>query len=189
MCPTVARNWLSWLVDKRKVSYSTQKVALNSLAFLYRDVCGHDKVNLQVKLRKTGRRIPAVLDQEELLRLFGALDQQYTLLAELQYGAGLRLRELMSLRIKDIDLKSSSLTIRCGKGDKDRVTILPHMLKEKLATLINANRKIYLQDRLENQPGVALSPSLSRKMPRAGERWEWFWLFLKTISLETPKAE
>jgi len=177
MEPTVARDWLTWLVDKRQVSYSTQKVALNALAFLYRDVCGHEKVDLQVKLRKTGRRIPVVLNPEELLRLFGAMDEKYTLLAKLQYGAGLRLRELTSLRIKDIDLKASTLTIRCGKGDKDRVTILPEKLRDKLATLVSTNREIYLQDRLENQPGVALPPSLSRKMPRAGERWEWFWLF------------
>ena len=174
---SVAREWLTHLVHERQLSYSTQKIALNALAFLYRDVCGYEGIDLQVRLRKTGRRIPVVLHREELDSLLQSMDDKYRLMAELQYGAGLRLQELVSLRVKDIDFKAFTLTVRCGKGDRDRVTVLPQKLKTRLQTLVEINQAIYLDDRLEKQPGVALPPALARKMPRAGERWEWFWIF------------
>ena len=174
---SVASDWLAHLVHHHQISYSTQKVALNAVIFFYRDVCGYQEINLQVRLKKTPKRIPVVLQREELNRMLTSIEEKYRLMAELQYGAGLRLKELVSLRIKDIDFKASILTIRGGKGDRDRVTVLPTKLRKKLETLIATNRHIYLQDRLEKQPGVSLPRALARKMPRAGERWEWFWLF------------
>ncbi|MES2476048.1 MAG: integron integrase [Verrucomicrobiota bacterium] len=177
MDEAVAREWLSILVDKEKVAFATQKQALNALAFFYRDVCGRQELDLQVKMRKTGQRQPVILTKSELLGLIAKLEARYQTPALLQYGAGLRLKELVSLRIKDVDLERGVVTIRAGKGDKDRITMVPNALKDALRGEIARSREFWEQDRTEGVAGVALPGALARKMPKAGLRWEWMWLF------------
>ena len=172
-----ARDWLSQLVIETNISYATQKQALNALAFFYRDVCGRMKVDLQVRLRKRERHIPVVLSMPEVIRLIEKLEPKYKLKAQLQYGAGLRLSELVRLRIKDIDIDRGQLIIRQGKGNKDRVTIIPESLKESLREQIAKCRVIYEEDRANEANGVHLPNALTRKMPKAAVSWEWFWLF------------
>ena len=183
-----AREWLTDLVTGGKVSYSTQKQALNALVFLYRDVCGREKIDLGVKLRKTPRRIPVVLDMKEIMRLVEKLEPAYKLPAQLQYGAGLRVSELVRLRIKDVDLSRKQITVRAGKGDKDRVTVLPDRLLEPLVKQLLTTRELYEQDRRNQLPGVSLGCALERKMPRARERWEWFWLFPAIQTSKDPES-
>ena len=177
MQPRLAARWLGELVEKDKVSFSTQKQALNALVFFFRDVCGMEDVELEVKLRKTPRRVPVVLSRAEVMRLIAKLEGAYKTAARLQYGSGLRLGELVSLRIKDVDVERHQLTVRGGKGDRDRVTVIPQQLSEELKSCKGAARRVYEQDRSGGQPGVYLPPALARKMPKAGERWAWFWLF------------
>lgn len=104
-------------------AYSTQRQALNAVAFFFKQVCGVEDPVFGVKLRKTGTRVPVVLAKEEVRELFRRLelagDGRYELPARLQYGAGLRRSELVRLRVKDVDLKRGTLTVRQGKGDKD----------------------------------------------------------------------
>ncbi len=177
MDPTCAREWLTGLVSKGKVAYSTQKQALNALAFLYKDVCGMEEVDLGVRLRKTPQRIPVVLNMREIMAMIEKLEPYYQLPAKLQYGSGLRLSELASLRIKDVDTEREQLTVRMGKGGKDRVTMLAHELISDIKENKERCREFYDEDRDNNAPGVALPTALARKMPKAGERWAWFWLF------------
>ena len=177
MQPICAREWLTLLVSKKKVAYTTQKQALNSLVFLYRDVCGMEEVDLGVRLRKTPQRVPVVLSMQEVMAMIETLEPYYQLPAKLQYGAGLRVSELVSLRIKDVDTKREQLTVRMGKGGKDRVTMLPHQLISEIEESKKRCREFYDEDREKNLPGVALPTALDRKMPKAGERWAWFWLF------------
>ena len=177
MDETCARQWLADLVTQTKISYSTQKQALNALVFFYRDVCGREKVNMQVRMRKRSTHIPVVLSKREVFSLIEKIEPKYRLQAELQYGAGLRLRELVSLRMKDVDLERGTITIRQGKGNKDRVTVLPESLKPRIAQQIEYCRIIYQNDRARNANGVALPNALERKMPKANVSWEWFWLF------------
>ena len=120
-----ATRFLTVLVDDEECAYSTQKQALNALAFLFKQVCGVKDPVFGVKLRKTAQRVPVVLSREETPKLFERLDTRYELAARLQYGAGLRLSELVRLRIKDVDLERGTVTVRRGKGDKDRMTLLP----------------------------------------------------------------
>jgi integron integrase len=169
--------WLGELVGHGKVSYATQKQALNALVFFFRDVCGKEQVQLEVKLRKTERRMPVVLTVKEVMALIGRLEGRYQLAAELQYGAGLRMSEVVSLRVKDVDRERGKIIIRAAKGDKDRVTVLPERVKRKLDDGWSELQKIYATDRDASHPGVALPGALARKMPKAGERWEWFWIF------------
>ncbi len=172
-----ASAWLAELVDRGKVSFATQKQALNALAFFFKDVCGKDEVIFDVTLRKTGTRTPVVLSVREVLAVLEKLEPRYRLMAELQYGAGLRLKELVSLRVKDVDKERGQVVVRGGKGDKDRVTILPDRVKRALGEIWEDLRKLHEADRAGSVPGVALPSALARKMSRAGERWEWFWIF------------
>jgi integron integrase len=172
-----ARDFLTHLVTEEQRSFGTQKQALNALVFFFREVCGHEEVDLKVKLRKTSRRVPVVLNVKEILALFERLKPHHRLMAEVQYGAGLRLKELVSLRIKDLDLERRQIAVRQGKGDSDRVTVLPRGLVTRISEHKQAVREIFDADRASGRPGVALPGSLERKFSKAGTRWEWFWLF------------
>jgi integron integrase len=175
-----ASRFLMAVVEDEDCAYSTQKQALNALAFFFKQVCGVEEPVFQVKLRKTGARIPVVLSKEETHRVFEKLespDGRYELAARLQYGAGLRLSELVRLRIKDVDLGRGTVTVRCGKGDKDRVTVLPQSLRERLARQVERAREVWRGDREAGLAGVWLPGALARKFRRAAESFEWFWLF------------
>ncbi len=172
-----ARDWLAWLVSDQKVSFATQKQALNALAFFFRDVCGKAEVDLQVTMRRTPKRMPVVLSLAEVAAVLAKLPSKCRLAAELQYGAGLRLSELLNLRIKDVDVERRQVTVRGGKGDRDRVTVLPLAVAGQLGGWKEQLRRLHEADRAAGVPGVALPGALERKLPRAGERWEWAWLF------------
>ena len=189
MNPVCAKEWLTMLVSEKKVAYSTQKQALNALVFLYKDVCGMEEVDLGVRLRKTSQRIPVVLDMQEIMAMIEKLEPAYKLPAKLQYGTGLRVSELARLRIKDVDTKREQLTVKCGKGDKDRVTMLPQQLITDIEQLKKSARVLYDDDREKGVAGVALPGALARKMPKAGERWSWFWLFPADHLSMDPETE
>lgn len=184
----VAREWLAVLVDKEKVAFSTQKQALNALVFFYRDVCGRDEVDLQVKMRRTTPRQPVILNRAELIGLIEKLEDRYRTAALLQYGAGLRLKELVGLRLKDVDLERGVVTIRAGKGDKDRVTLIPNCLKEALSQKIDESLKYWEKDRMQDVAGVALPGALARKMSRSGEKPGWHWLFCADELSKDPES-
>ena len=172
-----ARDFLTYLVVDEKQSFSTQKQALNALVFFYKEVCGKEVVDLQVKLKKTPKRIPVVIDFKEVLAILRRMEGRWRLMASTQYGGGLRLKELMRLRVKDVDLERRQITVRGGKGDQDRVTILPESLVEPLREHLEAVREVYENDRAAESPGVEIPGALARKFSKAGKSWEWFWLF------------
>lgn len=121
-----------------------------------------------------------MLSKPETTRLFEKVDKEcgrYGLAARLQYGAGLRLSELMRLRIQDVDVGRGTVTVRQGKGGKDRISVLPKSLKKELAAQIEKAREVWLGDRKEGLAGVYLPGALARKFRRAAETFEWFWLF------------
>lgn len=172
-----ATRFLTSLVADEECAYSTQKQALNALAFLFKHIMGVEDPVFGVKLKKTAQRVPVVLAKTETKQLFEKMKGLYELTARLQYGAGLRLSELVRLRIKDIDLKRGTVTIRQGKGDKDRVTVLPKSLFSALKQQVERARVVWEKDRAAGRPGVFLPGALGRKLSRAGERFEWFYLF------------
>jgi integron integrase len=175
-----ATAFLQSIVAQEDCAYSTQKQALNALAYFFKHVCEVEDPVFGVKLRKTGQRVPVVLSKKETGALLDDMrenESRYALAAELQYGAGLRLTELMGLRIKDVDLDRSTLTIRQGKGDKDRVTLIPKSLRSRIAQQIEKARQVWESDRAENQPGVYLPGALARKFRAAAKEFAWFWLF------------
>ena len=179
-----ATRFLTSVVLDEDCAYSTQKQALNAVAFFFKYVLDVAEPVFGVKLKKTGTRVPVVLSRGETGRIFAKLEAaagaskqangRYGLAARLQYGAGLRLSELVRLRVKDVDLERGTLTVRGGKGDKDRMTVLAKNLREEVAEQIGMAREIWEQDRLHGRGGVHIPGALARKFRRAAETFEWF---------------
>jgi integron integrase len=177
MRPDRARDFLTWQVSERKVSFSTQKQALNALVFFYKAVCGMEEVNLEVRLRKTEARLPVILEVKEVMRVLDKIDGKYGLMARIQYGGGLRLMELVRLRVKDVDEGRGIITVRGGKGDKDRTTVLPEKLRVEVAERKTILRQVFDRDRAEGLAGTWLPEALARKYSHGGVKWPWQYFF------------
>ncbi|HWI57879.1 MAG TPA: integron integrase [Bacillota bacterium] len=181
--------FLSRLAVEERVSASTQKQALNALVFFLRESERKelgDFGEFQRAHRKL--RVPVVLSRSECQRLFEAMEGTARLMAELMYGSGLRLMELLRLRVKDVDLERRQLVVREGKGAKDRVTVLPERVVEQLAAHRERLRRLHAQDREAGVPGVWLPEGLERKWPRAGESWEWQWFWPSRQLMRDPRS-
>jgi site-specific recombinase XerD len=127
------KNFLSHLAIKQRVSASTQNQAFNAILFLFRNVLGKETADIGDTVRaKRGQKLPVVLSVDEVKALFQHLSGTSLLMSQMLYGSGLRLMELVRLRVKDIDFNSNLLFVRSGKGDKDRSTILPEVVKDAL---------------------------------------------------------
>ena len=172
------QRFLSHLAVRERVSGATQRQALNACIFFIREALGRDPGELAPYARPRRRlTVPSVLSRDECQRLFGQLEGTIRLMAELMYGSGLRLSELLRLRVKDVDLERLQLTVRAGKGDKDRMTMVPRSLVDRLREHRERLRALHERDRAAGLPGVALPEGLERKWPKAGEKFEWFWFF------------
>jgi integron integrase len=183
------RAFLSHLATAERVGASAQKQALNALVFLLREVEGKELGDFGEFTRARRRvRMPVVLSRQECDRLFEAMEGVPRLMAQLAYGSGLRLMELLRLRVKDVDLDRHQVLVRGGKGDKDRVTVLPEQLLEKLAAHRERLRRLHARDREAGVPGVWLPEGLERKWPKAGEAWEWQWFWPSRELMNDPRS-
>jgi integron integrase len=175
----VVERWLSHLASDLDVSASTQRQALAAILFLYGPVLGMALPWMDnITRAKQPQRLPCVLTQAEVARLMAALpDSAAGLVLRLCYGGGLRLSEGLRLRIKDVDLDLRVLTIRDGKGGKDRTTCLPVSLVQALQRQIDARRRMHDIDLARGMVDVELPHALHRKYPNAPREWGWQWLF------------
>jgi len=170
--------FLSHLATEERVSASTQNQALAALLFLYRTVLGGDVGNLEGVIRARKRqRLPVVLTVGEVRAVLHHLDGAEALVAQLLYGGGLRLMEALRLRIKDVDLEQRCITVRCGKGDKDRRTVLPSSLVDPLKRHMNEVQHQHQNDLSAGWGAVELPHALERKYRNAAREWGWQWLF------------
>ena len=173
--------FLSSLAVERHVSASTQNLALSALVFLYRDVLEVPVGWLAGLARaKRPKRMPVVLTVDEVRRVLKRTRGRAQLVAALLYGTGLRLFEAVSLRAKDIDFAANEITVRGGKGDKDRVTMLPERLKGPLLRQLAAVRRQHELDIADGAGWVELPGALGVKYPNAGREWGWQWVFPAT---------
>ena len=124
--------FLSFLATEKFCSPATQRIALNALIYLYRKFFQFELEDLNFEKSRQRRRLPVVLTHQEVCRILEHLDGRHRLMVELLYGAGLRLNELLSLRAKDLDFELSTITVRSGKGDKDRTTLRKHVSKARV---------------------------------------------------------
>jgi integron integrase len=181
MGPSEVTAFLSYLATERKVSASTQNQALNALVFLYRHVLDRDLPWLNEVVRaKKPRRLPMVLNREEVRAVFGLMRGTPRLMATLMYGAGLRVLECCRLRVKDVDFGTNQITVRSGKGQKDRVTLLPATCREALQAQLQGCRALHQGDLQAGAGWVQLPDSLARKYPNAGRELPWQWVFPAT---------
>jgi integron integrase len=170
--------FLTHLAVDRRVAAGTQNVALQSLLFLYREVLQMDLPDIsQVVRATTPERLPVVLTRDEVHRVFTHLSGRARLMVGLLYGSGLRLTEGLQLRVKDLDLEQRALTVRHGKGGKDRVTIIPGQLVPTLTEHLRALHAWHRREREVNAPGVWIPQALKSKYPAAPASWMWLWVF------------
>ena len=170
--------FLSHLAVEKDVAASTQNQAFSALLFLYRDVLGVGLEWLDGVVRaRRPKALPVVLNRDEVGAVLGHLHGENLVAATLLYGAGLRLLECLELRIKDVDFGYRQITVRGGKGNKDRVTVLPAAVEVRLRLLIEDVRVRFEKDLKDGGGYVRLPKALQRKYPNADRAWGWQWVF------------
>lgn len=170
--------FLNHLARERSVAASTQNQALAALLFLYKEVLAAPLPWLDgLERAKQPARRPTVLTQAEVQRLLSRLSGTRCLMASLLYGAGLRLRECLTLRVKDVDFGYRQITVRDGKGGKDRVTMLPAGIIEPLRSHLHRVKALHEHDVADGCGDVNLPDAIARKYPRAPYEWGWKFVF------------
>ena len=170
--------FLTHLAVKEKVSASTQNQALCAILFLYRHVVGREIGDLGNVIRaRKPVRLPVVMTRDEVKNVLHQLTGDKVIVACLLYGSGLRLMECLRLRVHDIDFQKNYITVRDGKGNKDRVTMLPTSIKEALIDHLRKVKIIHENDVKRGYGRVLLPDALARKYPHANKEWQWQWVF------------
>ena len=182
--------YLAHLAMAGNVAASTQNQALNSLVFLYDHVLMQSLGDLGEYARvKRPPRLPVVLTMEETQRVLAALKPgTCSLIIRLLYGTGMRLMECLRLRVKDMDLSRGQIMVRSGKGDKDRVTMLPEKLEDELNRHLGRVKLLHESDLAEGFGQVYLPHALARKYPRADRQWAWQYVFPATSRSKDPQT-
>lgn len=169
--------FLTHLAVRRKVSASTQNQALSALLFLYRNVLDRELGNLDAVRAKRPRRIPVVLTRDEVRQVLEHLQGTARLVVLLLYGSGLRLKECLRLRVKDLDFQYGQVTVHDGKGRKHRVSMLPRRLMDPLRRHLQTVRGIHRSDLEAGFGRTSLPYALARKYPKAPSEWVWQYVF------------
>lgn len=181
--------FLTHLAVERQVAASTQNQALSAVLFLYREVLDRPLPWLGTVVRANRpKKVPIVLSRREVRLLLAELDGVYRLVGTLLYGSGVRLIEALSMRVKDLDLERGKLTVRSGKGQKDRVTVLPKSLAPALAKHLEAVRLRHEVAEREGYGGVEMPMALGRKYQGAEHDWAWQYVFPARLPSVDPRS-
>ena len=182
--------YLSHLAQHDHVARSTQNQAYNSILFLYRHVLDLPDRMDAVEAVRSGKpkRMPTVLTQDEVRSLVAQLEGTPLLLAKLLYGSGLRVSELVRLRVGDLDFGNHALVVRDGKGNKDRVTILPQGLHDDLQAHLVRVKTLYEQDLADGTCNTFMPEALARKYPAAARQWIWQYVFPSRSLSRDPRS-
>ena len=175
---STVKQFLSWLAVKHEVAASTQNQAFNALLFLFRYVLEKKLDDIKGTVRaKVKRNLPVVLSVDEVKRLFDQVEGTRKLLLEFIYGCGLRISELIRLRVQDLDFENGMVRIIDGKGGKDRAVALPLKLSEPLQEHLKKVKELHESDLSIECGEVYLPPSIAKKNPAAGKEWKWQYVF------------
>jgi integron integrase len=180
--------FLKHLSVDREVAVSTHRQALNALVFLFKQVLGREIGDLKLWRPHRPKRVPVVLTVDEVRKILEAMNGVVALMARLLYGCGLRVAECMQLRIKDVDVEGGMLTVRGGKGDKDRLLELPERLRPALREQVAYAKSLWEADRQRDAPAVETPRAFAVKSPGAGKLWVWFWLFPGNHDSTCPRS-
>lgn len=181
--------FLTHLAVKRKVSASTQNQAMCAILFLYKEVLDIDPGFIKnVRRAKRPEKLPVVFTRREVKQVIDQLKGANWIMAHMLYGAGLRLMECIRLRVKDIDFEYNQIMVRSGKGNKDRVTVFPKIIKEALSEHLKTVKRIHQKDIGEGFGAVYLPFALERKYPRANREWGWQYVFPSRRRSKDPRS-
>ncbi len=172
-------SFITDLVNRRDVAASTQNQAISAILFLYRHVLNMELDDAAlVPIRPTRpKRVPTVLSRDEAKRVIEKMDGIYRIMAQLMYGSGLRLMEVLRLRVKDLDFANRQIIVRDGKGENDRVTMFPGTLLEPLRLHLQQVKARHESDLLQGLGTVYLPYALERKFPNASREFAWQYVF------------
>jgi integron integrase len=171
------------------VSVSTHRQALSALLFLYRQVFDVALPWLdEMERPQVKRRLPVVLTVAEVRAVLALFEGTHAVLAQLLYGTGMRISEALQLRTKDVDFERRVVVVRCGKGGKDRVVMLPAALEPPLRAQMKRAHALWQFDVRDGHGGVQMPDALERKYPRAGISWAWFWVFPQATHSTDPRS-
>ncbi len=172
------REYLTHLAVEKNVAASTQNVAFNALIFLYKQVLQIELPPIQGVLRaKKPERLPVFFSPDEARKIIAELKGTTRLMVAMLYGSGMRLTEVLRLRVKDIDFESGQIIVRDGKGEKDRATVLPVSLVEELKTHLKRVKLIHEEDLSKGYGAVWLPYALERKYKNADKNFGWQYVF------------
>jgi integron integrase len=182
-------SYFNHLTNERRLSASTHAQALSAVVFLYRRVLERPLARIEALVRPSRRRhVPTVLTYEEVASVLGLLEGPVHLIASLLYGSGMRLLECCTLRVQDLDVARREITIRRGKGQKDRRTMVPTRLIPSLREQLESARQVFDADARQGIR-VAVPDALRTKYPKAELDWRWRWLFPATRAYCVPATD
>jgi len=180
--------FLTHLAVDLNVAASTQNQALSALLFLYREVLKKDLGPVDSVRAKKPKRLPTVMSREEARKVIGCMSGTYQLMAKLLYGSGLRLMECVRLRVQDVDFAQHQIVVRDGKGEQDRITMLPDSLIALLQEHLQRVKQLHEQDLAQGQGAVYLPYALDRKYPNANREWGWQYVFPSDRLSQDPRT-
>ncbi len=181
-------SFLTHLAVVRNVSASTQNQALSALLFLYKGVLNIEIEGVNAIRSKKPTKLPIVLSQREVQGLLAAMTGVNGLIAKVLYGTGMRLMEVIRLRVQDVDFDRNEIIVRSGKGAKDRITMLPESIKPILQQHLVTRRDLFNDDVAKNQQRVYLPEALERKYPNADKEWRWQYVFVSARLSTDPRS-
>lgn len=170
-------DWLTYLANTKHISKNSQNTALQAVLYLYRELLGVSIQNVSAMRAKRPVHTREVMSVEDVAKLFENLSGVNLLAAQLMYGAGLRISDVASIRLKDISFERSQLSIKEGKGDKWRFTAFPSIIHAAVQRQIESVKVIWKHDQQNNPNGVSLPDAYRNKAPNAARELRWYWLF------------
>ncbi len=183
------RDFLKHLAMQRQVASSTQNQALNAVVFLFKSVVKRDIGDFSDFQRaRRGLRLPVVASREEIKAVIERLTGRERFMAVLLYGTGMRINELLRLRVQDVQFDQSRLMVRGGKGDKDRYVPLPSRYREEMKQWLTYRQELYETDKTQNRHEVEVPGALAMKYPNAPWEWRWQYVFPADDFSEDPRS-
>lgn len=182
-------DYLTYLAVKKEVAPNTQNQAFSAILFMYRDVLDLPLVGIDAVRAKSSQKLPVVFTREEVRNILAQLQGSNRLMVQLLYGSGLRLMEVLRLRVKDVDFDHHCLLVRDGKGRKDRVTILPEPIEPALNMQIEKSRRFYEIDKIDGHHEVWMPNALSKKYPGEARSFHWQYLFQSPKVSMDPRSQ
>ncbi len=172
------KKFINYLAVERHVSASTQNQALNGILYLYKNILEKDIGWIDdIRYAQRKKHLPVVLTKDEVNKIFSNLNGVALLISKLFYGSGMRLNECLTIRVQDIDLEYKVITVRDGKGEKDRITILPEKVIVELRGHLSKVRNLYNKDIKKGNIEVPLPYALNKKYPNASKEFNWQYIF------------